>query len=55
MNLMLDDDNSIQYKFYEKPTARKLSLQADTVLSQNIIVQALGEDTKRRMLQGGLR
>ena len=30
MNLLVDSDNSIQYKFYEKPTASNLCLKADT-------------------------
>ena len=48
----MEKENYIQYKFFEKPTASQLCLQADTALSQNGFVQALVEDIKRRMFQG---
>ena len=38
MNLMVDEENYIQYKFFEKPTTSQLCLQADTTLSQNGLV-----------------
>ena len=46
---MVDEENYIWYKFFEKPTASQLCIQADTALSQNGLVQALVEDTKMRM------
>ena len=49
MNLMVDKEHYIQYKFLMKPAALHLCLQADTALSQNGLVQTLVEDTKRRM------
>ena len=30
LNLQVDSDNSINYKFFEKPTASKMCLQSDT-------------------------
>ena len=49
MNLMVDEENYIHYKFFKKPTDLQSYLQGDTALSKNGIVQALVEDTKRRM------
>ena len=49
MNLMVDEENYIQYEFFKKPTASQLCLHGDTFLSQKGLVQALVEDTKMRM------
>ena len=49
LNIKVDDDGEIVYKFYEKPTSSQVCLQADTAMAQNGLVQALVEDTKRRL------
>ena len=50
ISLQVDNDNQVQYRFFEKPTASKLCLQADTALGQNCLVQSLVQDVIRRML-----
>ena len=50
ISLQMNKDNQVQYRFFEKPTASKLCLQADTALSQNCLVQSLVQDVIRRML-----
>ena len=44
MSLKVDNNNQVQYRFFEKPTASKLCLQADTALGQNCFVQSLVQD-----------
>ena len=50
ISLKVDGENIVLYRFFEKPTTSQVCLQANTALSQNGIVQALVEDTKRRLL-----
>ena len=50
LSIKVNEQNQVQYKFFEKPTASKLCLQADTALGQNCLVQSLAQDTIRRML-----
>ena len=50
ISMQVDKNNQVQYRFFEKPTASKLCLQADTALSQNYLVQSLVQDVMRRML-----
>ena len=50
ISLQVDNDNQVQYRFFEKPTPSKLCLQADTALGQNCLVQSLVQDVIRRML-----
>ena len=50
ISLKVDSENFVLYRFFEKPTTSQVCLQANTALSQNGIVQALVEDTKRRLL-----
>ena len=49
LNIRVNEDNKIVYKFFEKPTASKVCLQADTALAQNSLVQSLVNDMIRRM------
>ena len=50
ISMHMNSENQLQYRFFEKPTASKLCLQADTALSQNCLVQSLVQDIIRRML-----
>ena len=38
LSLKVDEENTILYCFYEKPTSSEVCLQADTALSQNSIL-----------------
>ena len=50
ISMHMNSENQLQYRFFEKPTASKVCLQADTALSQNCLVQSLVQDIIRRML-----
>ena len=50
MSLKVDENNKVQYQFFEKPTASNKCLQSDTALAQNCLVQSLVQDVIRRML-----
>ena len=50
ISLKVDNENAVLYRFIEKPTTSQVCLQAITAFSQNGIVRALVEDTKRRLL-----
>ena len=50
LSLKMSDKNQVMYKFFEKPTASRMCLQADTALGQSCLVQSLVQDIIRRML-----
>ena len=46
----MDSENSVNYRLFEKPSSSQVSLQEDTTLSRNSLVQSVAEDTKRRLM-----
>ena len=53
LNMKVAQDNQIIYKFFKKPTARKVCLQADKTLAHNTLVQSLVEYMIRRISNTG--
>ena len=49
INLKVDQNNQILYKFFEKPTASKVALLENTALGENMKIQSLVNDCIRRM------
>ena len=42
-------NNTIEYSFFEKPTASNRCLQADTALNQNTLMTSLNNEVGRRL------
>ena len=48
--LRVEQDNQISYKYYEKETCAKKTVQARTAMNENMKMQILSNDTVRRLL-----
>ena len=46
----MEQDNQISYKYYEKETCAKKTVQARTAMNENMKMQILSNDTVRRLL-----
>ena len=49
-NMMVDEKNLIQYKYYEKPTTTNCTIRQATAMSENSKLQCLSQDLIRRLL-----
>ena len=49
IKLRVDEENQIQYTFFEKPTGSDKCLQASTALNQNCLVRSLNNEVMRRL------
>ena len=47
--LRVNEQNVIEYSFYEKPTAPNRCLQSETALNQNSLIRCLGNEVGRRL------
>ena len=47
--LRVNNNNVIEYAFYEKPMASNQCLQTDTALNQNCLIRSLGNEVIRRL------
>ena len=47
--LRINEQNAIEYSFYEKPTAPNRCLQSETALNQNSLIRCLGNEVGRRL------
>ena len=47
--LWINDQNQIEYAFYEKPMASNRCLQSETALNQNCLIRSLGNEVGRRL------
>ena len=47
--LRVNEQNLIEYSFYEKPTAPNRCLQSETALNQNSLIRCLGNEVGRRL------
>ena len=47
--LRVNEQNIIEYSFYEKPTAPNRCLQSETALNQNSLIRCLGNEVGRRL------
>jgi hypothetical protein len=50
MSLFIDERNMVLYRFYEKPTTSKITVQEKSALGQNSKIQSLVNECIRRML-----
>ena len=49
-NMMVDEENLIQYKYYEKPTTTNCTIRQATAMSENCKLQCQSQDLIRRLL-----
>ena len=47
--LRVNEQNIIEYSFYDKPTAPNRCLQPETALNQNCLIRCLGNEVGRRL------
>ena len=51
--LHMAEDNTVQYKFYEKPTCSSKTVQAKTAMNENSKIQIVSNDLVRRLMNIG--
>ena len=49
-NLMIDSNNQVLYKYYEKPTTTNTTIRQATAMAENAKLQSLAQDLVRRLL-----